>query len=276
MSLLKEKLQDLTVVAFDTETSGQYPLQAQVCEIAAVKWQGGSEIASYQTLVKPDELMSDFVIGIHNISNEMVADAPKISEVIGEFVRFLEGSIPVAHHAPFDLGFLAPEIEAEGLPLPQQPALCSSLLSRKMIKESSNHKLQTLIHALGLDGGQAHRALDDARACLGVTLECFRRLGEDATLDDAIKAQGSVLNWRSYSMEDLKEKERTANLIKAIREGREVSLVYEGGSRPGKPRAVRPIGVVRNPNGDYLVASEQGKMPPKRYALDKITSSKLQ
>ena len=28
---------DLTLIAFDTETSGKYPLSAEICEIAAVK-----------------------------------------------------------------------------------------------------------------------------------------------------------------------------------------------------------------------------------------------
>ncbi|NQY99750.1 MAG: 3'-5' exoribonuclease [Bdellovibrionales bacterium] len=275
MSILSQPLSDLTYVAFDTETSGQYPLQSQICEIAAVKWSAGQEVETYQTLVKPDEMMSDFVIGIHNITNEMVADAPKIGEVIGDFARFIEGSIPIAHHAPFDLGFLAPEIEQAGLPLPTNPVLCSSLLSRKLIKESSNHKLQTLIKVLNLEQGQAHRALDDARACLGVALECFSRLTDSAVLQDAVTAQGASLNWSSYSLEDLKERERTANLIKAIQNKADVSLVYQGGSRPGRARVVHPIGIVRNPNGDYLVASDEGAKPPKRYALEKISSSKL-
>ncbi|MEO0336143.1 MAG: 3'-5' exonuclease, partial [Pseudomonadota bacterium] len=181
MNSKQSKLSDLILVAFDTETSGQYPLQAQICEIAATKWKAGREVETFQTLVKPDEPMSDFVIGIHNITNEMVEDAPKIGEVIASFAEFIDGAIPVAHHAPFDLGFMAPEIESAGLPLPKLPVLCSSLLSRKMIKESSNHKLQTLIKVLNLQAGQAHRALDDARACLGVTLECFSRMGAEAT-----------------------------------------------------------------------------------------------
>ena len=266
---------DLSFVAFDTETSGKYPLESQICEIAAVKWQNGSVVDSYQTLIKPDEPMSDFVIKIHNITNEMVENAPKVGEVIGDFREFIEGSVCIAHHAPFDLGFVAPEFEEVGLELPQEPALCTSLLGRKLIRESSNHKLQTLVNVLKIDGGQAHRALDDAKACLEVALECLRRAGEDLTLADVLKIQDTDLSWQKYSMTDLKEEERTANLIKAIRERREVNLTYDGGSRPGKSRVVLPIGIVRNPNGDFLVATENGRQPPKRYTLDKVSASKF-
>jgi len=275
MSLLNTTWHDLTFVAFDTETSGKYPLESQICEIAATKWRAGQEVETYQTLIQPDEPMSDFVIGIHNITNEMVADAPKVRDVIGDFHTFLKGAVTIAHHAPFDLGFVAPEFEEGGLPLPDEPALCTSLLGRKLIRESSNHKLQTLVNVLNIEGGQAHRALDDARACLQVALECFRRAGEDSTLRDLIQLQGRELCWQHYSMNDLKEEERTANLIKAIREKREATIVYQGGSRPGKARVIQPLGLVRNPNGDFLVASENGRMPPKRYTLDKVTSTKL-
>src|SRR4051812_41661743 len=94
-------------VAFDTETSGAYPLGCEVVEFGAVKWKGGKEIDSFQTLLKPSKPMSDFIIGIHGITNEMVADAPEMKDKISEIHQFLQGAIPLAHHAPFDMGFLA-------------------------------------------------------------------------------------------------------------------------------------------------------------------------
>ena len=102
---------DYTYVAFDTETSGKFPLVAEIVEIAAVKWRQGKIIDTYQTLVKPDRLMGEAVIKIHHITNEMVANAPRIHEVIDGFDQFIKESILIAHHAAFDLGFLTIEFE---------------------------------------------------------------------------------------------------------------------------------------------------------------------
>lgn len=262
-------------MAFDSETTGKYPLESEICEVAAVKWANGQIVGDFQSLVKPRRTMSDEVIKIHNITNEMVTHAPRIEEVVPGLAQFLNGSVLIAHHAPFDLGFLVPEYENLKIYLPKEPVLCTSLLSRKVIRESSNHKLQTLVRLLNLDGGQAHRALDDAKTCLLVALECLKRLGEETSLQQALEIQGQKLAWADYSLDALLEHSRFQHLMRAIKDQKTVDLVYEGGSRPGRSRVVQPIGLVRNPQGDFLVATEDGEWPPKRYLLEKITEAKI-
>ncbi len=271
MKELSHKWTDLTWIGFDTETTGKYPLEAEVCEIAAVAWRGGEIVGEFQSLVKPTHLMSEENIRIHNITNEMVANAPSICDVLPKFLEFVQQGIIVAHHAPFDLGFLCVEIERHGHSFPPFPVVCSSRLSRKMIPECFNHKLQTLVQKLQIDPGQAHRALDDARACLYVALECFKRVGPEARLSDIIKAQECALEWPHDSIESLREKETFQKLLNAIASKSEVQLTYDGGSKPGKPRTVYPQGIVRNPDGDFLVASEELGAKQKRYLLSKIS-----
>lgn len=267
----KRPWREVTFIGFDTETTGKYPLQAEICEIAAVKWRAGKIIDEFQTLLKPSEPMSQEVIDIHNITNEMVAQAPVVADKIGDFHRFIEDGILVAHHAPFDLGFVAIEFEKQNLPLPESPVLCSSLISRKAIPDSPNHRLQTLIQHLNIEQGQAHRALDDARACLEVGLYCFSKIGEQASLEDLLKFQEVRLNWKDYSIEHLKDVQAYARLAQAIREGREVEMTYMGGSKPGRARKVQPVGIIRNHKGDSLVALSEGKSIPKRYFLSKVS-----
>ena len=109
MNELKAFWPEATFIAIDLETTGKYPLDAEICEMAAVKWQGGRVVEEFQTLVKPTQRTSEEVIRIHNITNEMVENAPRIEEKIGEFHRFISSGYVLAHHAPFDLGFLAIE-----------------------------------------------------------------------------------------------------------------------------------------------------------------------
>jgi DNA polymerase-3 subunit epsilon len=262
--------QDSTFVAFDTETSGAYPLGADVVEFGAVKWRAGEIIGEYQTLLKPRVLMGDFIIGIHGITNEMVADAPTMDQKIGEIAEFLGPHVLMAHHAPFDLGFMAAEFEKYKIPFPTGTLLCTSLLSRKLIKESVNHKLQTLIKTLKLNQGTAHRALDDAKACLEVGLECMRRAGPQATLDEISAHMGKSLQWSKYEL--LAHNNPTYKVVvESLLNQKDIDIVYEGGSVRGQSRRITPIGIVRNPDGDYVMAVCHLDRAQKRFYIDKIS-----
>ena len=267
-------LNELTFVAFDTETSGAYPVGYDVVEFGAIKWHKGAEVARQQFLFKPREPMSDFIIGIHGITNEMVADAPPMSEKIHEIYNFFKGCVVMAHHAPFDLGFMALEIEKAKLPLLSDPVLCTSLLSRRLIHETENHKLQTLVKYFNFDGGAAHRAFDDAKSCLMVGLECFRRLGEKASLEDAIKSQMKKLEWKDYSLY-ANNQMVVKVIVEAIQTKKRIDLIYDGGSTKGEVRQVNPIGIVRNPDGDYLMGFCLRDKTNKRYYLNRITDAVL-
>lgn len=267
------KWRDLTIVAFDTETSGKYPLSAEICEIAAVKWRGGEIIETFETLIKPVKTMGAEVIAIHGITNEMVENAPAIGERISDFHAFIQGALVVAHHSPFDLGFVAHEFEKVGLSLPVEPALCSSLLSRKLFPESQNHRLQTLIKFFDLPQGTAHRALDDTKACLEVALRCLAKTGDDSEIDKAFEAQGGAITWQRFSMRDLEVVPTVRTLMTGILEQKRVSMVYASGSSPGAARVVHPEGLVRSLDGDFLVAYDEKDQKSKRYYVQKITEA---
>ncbi|WII72789.1 exonuclease domain-containing protein [Bdellovibrio sp. 22V] len=262
-------LNEYTYVAFDTETSGAYPVGFDIVELGAVKWYKGQEIGRMQFLLKPRELMSDFIIGIHGITNEMVQDAPTMADKIHEVHEFIKGSVVMAHHAPFDLGFVTLDFEKALLPLPAEPALCTSLLSRKWIHGVDNHKLQTLVKHLQIDGGQAHRAYDDAKSCLHVGLACFEKMGEQTTLAQAIKSQGKNLYWKDYALM-MSANTHIKTLIEAVQNKKHVDMVYQGGSAKGEVRRLTPIGIVRNPDGDYLQAFCHKDQTAKRYYLNRI------
>ncbi len=264
-------LDECTFVAFDTETSGAYPVGHDVVEFGAIKWHKGQEIDRMQFLFKPREPMTDFIIGIHGITNEMVADAPVISTKIAEIKSFFSGCVLMAHHAPFDMGFMAYEFEKAGLSLPTDPVLCTSLLSRKYIHETENHKLQTLVKYFKFDGGAAHRAFDDAKSCLMVGLECIKRMGVKPTVADAVKAQFKKIDWKEYSLANQSSIVKT--LIEAIQNKKRADISYDGGSAKGEVRQVMPIGIVRNPDGDYLMAFCLRDKTNKRYYLSRITDA---
>ena len=256
-TVFEKKWTDHPIIAIDTETTGQYPISDNLCEIAAVKSVCGEVVETYQTLIRPPQKMSEFVIGIHGITNEMVAKAPRVDEVMEDFVQFVKKGVIVGHHSPFDLGFLVYDLEKQNLLLPDQPALCSSLISRNSIQGPSNYKLQTLVKYLGLDGGQPHRALDDAKASLQLLFECFRRK-EVKTFSQAFKIQGSPLWWQDFSIKGkVLESQLWRKVVEAIQNQKKLEIIYDGGSMKGQKREVTPLSVVCNPGSDFMVAIDE-------------------
>ncbi len=269
-----QKWKDVTLVAFDTETSGAYPIGSDVVEFGAVKWKNGVEVARMNFLFKPRKPMSDFIIGIHKITNEMVATAPLIGEKLQDIRDFLDGAVLLAHHAPFDMGFMAYEFEKAKILLPSYPAICTSLLARNVIPESVNHKLQTLVKYLKIDGGQAHRATDDAFACLEVGLKCMERVGHEATLAEVYAKVGKDLRWNAYTILQ-SGSSHIMNVCKALENDQSLNIIYDGGSRGGNTRKIKPVGIVRNPDGDYIKAFCFIDAIEKRFYLSKISDMEI-
>ncbi len=257
------------IVAFDTETSGAYPLESEVIEIGAVKWHNGQIIDRFQTLVRPSELLTPENTRIHGITNDMVANAPLMKEVILGFCEFVNDSVLLAHHAPFDLGFMAPAIEKNGLNFPKNKHFCTSLLSRSLL-HTTNHKLQTLVKELQLIGGDAHRAYDDAYACLQVFLKCIDKLSPEVTVQRLQEIQIKDIKWDNYRVLNTDD-EKIKTIVQSITESKPLQIKYEGGQSKKEFRTIKPKGLIRNPDGDYVNAVCDIDQQRKRFYLSKIS-----
>lgn len=272
---LDKPWRESTFISIDLETTGKYPLDAEICEMAAVKWRAGHIIETFQTLIKPKQRMGQEVIDIHNITNEMVEGAPALGEKLADFHKFIGDGFVLAHHAPFDMGFLTWEFEKARLPLPAHPAFCTSLISRAINFNVANHRMPTLIEHFKLPPVQLHRAMDDAQVALQIAVKYFDKIGGDATVRDIQNIQSVELAWQRFSIEALMEREHFRLLVRSILDKREVNITYDSGSKPGQARKVIPVGIVRSLDGDFLVAIESHRNDnhPKRYYLAHISDA---
>ncbi|HUW68781.1 MAG TPA: 3'-5' exonuclease [bacterium] len=167
-------------VAIDFETTGLSPDQDRVVEVGAIafhmeqaddEWIAIEE-GRYETLVNPQRPIPPEVSAIHGIDDLAVSMAPTFAQVAGKLLPFLEGSILVAHNAPFDMGFLLAETVRAGIEKPANPAYDTVAIAKTAISGLPSYSLKALAASFGLEQTAAHRGGDDARVCKELFVRC--------------------------------------------------------------------------------------------------------
>lgn len=171
------KIDDATFVVIDLETTGAKAPPCRITEIGAFKVKKGEITDQFHTLVNPETPIPEFITGLTGISDDMVKDAPKFHEIIGDLLAFIGDSIVVAHNAQFDIRFLNHEIglihEDHKL---ANSNLCTVQLSRKLLPEIDNHRLNTVASHYRISLLNHHRASDDARATAEILINLLESL----------------------------------------------------------------------------------------------------
>ncbi len=179
---------DFTVV--DVETTGWAPEDAAITEVGAVRVHGGTVIAEFGSLVNPGTPVPPAITELTGISDQMLAAAPPVADVLPGLLTFADGSVLAAHNAPFDLAFLTAASAGMGCDWPGFEVLDTVRLARHLMatpQEVPDRKLATLAQFFDTPVRPSHRALDDARATAVVLGELLGRLTDREgvmTLDD--------------------------------------------------------------------------------------------
>ncbi len=177
---LGRPLRDTTFCVVDLETTGGSAAGgSMITEIGAVKVRGGEVLGEFQTLVNPSQAIPPFIAVLTGITDSMVAAAPRIEQVLPQFLEFAAGTVLVAHNAPFDVGFLKHFAEQQGRPWPAFEVLDTAKIARRVVTrdDAPNCKLGSLAVLFGSATTPNHRALSDARATVDVLHGLMERLG---------------------------------------------------------------------------------------------------
>lgn len=149
-------------IILDLETTGLDPQLEGILEIAAVRLEHGQPGAIFHRLIKPAVEISPSSQAIHGITDEMVADAPAVADVLSDLLAFLGDWPLVAHNAPFDLGFLNRALGLAGLPALANAVHDTLEIAREVLPDQRSFKLEALCRLLGHEAAVFHRATDDA------------------------------------------------------------------------------------------------------------------
>ena len=162
-------------VAFDIETSGSFGAAngdkpAEITEIGASKVINGQVIEWKDWFCNPGRKIVPRIARLTHITDDMVADAPPVEQVIREFADFV-GDLPLVGHniKSSDLHYITRALKRAGIAM--NNGFFDTYLYAKTLKDRygwENVKLEYLSQLFGVEQPEAHRAYCDAEANVGV------------------------------------------------------------------------------------------------------------
>jgi len=196
-SVINSKNQDFNseYVVFDVETTGLDSGKDRIIEIGAVKIKNGKIEDTFGTYVNPGIPIPEKITQLTGINDSHVADAPRIEQILPEFIKFIGESVIAAHNASFDMGFLKKSAGDAGIEI-DNTVLDTLQLGRVLFPQLKSHKLNVLASHLDVKLENHHRAVDDARAAGEILLKFFEKLKSMGVknLDEVNAIEGDKLN----------------------------------------------------------------------------------
>ena len=206
-------------VVFDLETTGLSADNDKITEIGAVKIENGKITDRFSTFVNPERPIPPRIVELTSITDEMVADAPKIEEILPKFFDFCKDYVLVAHNATFDTGFIKKAAADMGMNY-NFPHLDTLMLARGLYPELGNHRLSTLNKALGVPLLHHHRAVDDANATAEIFIKMLTEL-EKRGISDI-----SELN-EKFDLRAISKRNQASHIILLAKNEQGIRNIYE-------------------------------------------------
>ena len=164
-------------VAFDLETTGLSPEKETIIEIGAVVIKDGKELERFQTFVDPGRRLTQEIVELTGITDDMLVGAPKIEEILPKFIEFVGDRIVVAHNAKFDTSFI--RAACARLDIPYELTSVDTLsLAQQLMPKMNRYRLDIVAKELKLPGFNHHRAADDANICGQIMVKFLQMLSE--------------------------------------------------------------------------------------------------
>ena len=183
-----------TIVALDIETTGLDPQKDAILEIGAVRFNGKRVEAEWETLLNPGRRIPPFITQLTGITNQMVAQAPPLQDVLADLKDFVGDDPILGHNVGFDLAFLrrygAFELNEE---------IDTYEMAAILLPGAGRYNLAALAHLLLVPLQAKHRALEDALVTHGIYLR-LHEMALDLPIDllAEIVRKSEQIDWKGY------------------------------------------------------------------------------
>jgi len=159
----------------DFETTGPDSAD-RIIQVGLALIEDGQISQQYASFVHPGIPIPAMITRLTAITDEDVANAPDLDEVLMEMLPYLDGAVLVAHNALFDLGFLQRALIECGYEPFGGRVLDTLEFLRFLYPGLSGLALNRACASLGIELDQHHRADNDAEATAKLWLYCLEKL----------------------------------------------------------------------------------------------------
>lgn len=164
-------------IVLDTETTGLEAADHYIIEIGCVELNNRRLTGNnYHQYIRPDREVDAGAMEVHGITNEFLADKPRFSEVMLDFLDYLDGADElVIHNAPFDTGFINNELARNSGPylnLHDRFQVLDTLVMARQMHPGQKNNLDALCKRYDINNEhrELHGALLDAEILADVYL----------------------------------------------------------------------------------------------------------
>ena len=137
-------------VVIDLEMTGLNAKTDRILEAGAARVRGNVVTATFSEIINPKRELSEKVISLTGITNEMAVQGKEMDATLMAFLDFIGEDILVGHNIQsFDMKFI------------ERNAVDTLKLARKFLPQEQKKDLASLCSYFGIERVHAHRALDD-------------------------------------------------------------------------------------------------------------------
>ena len=169
----EEKEMDFIAIDFETATAKF----SSACSLGLVFVKDNQIIDEKYYLIKPPGMFIDHSnTKIHGLTAEILKDAPTFDQVWPEIQHYFHDEhLITAHNAQFDMNVLRNTLSEYNINHPEFNYFCSIPFSTRACRgEGISNSLKIRADYFGIEMGEHHNALSDARTCANLILKCIQ------------------------------------------------------------------------------------------------------
>ena len=154
-------------VILDTETTGLSTAgNHKIVEIGCIELENQIPTNKiFHTYLNPQRAVSEDAFKVHGYSDKFLADKKVFSEIVEDFINFIEGKKLIIHNAPFDLSFLDYELKLVNKKAINRKNVIDTLELARLKYPGAQNSLDALCKRFKIDNSkrEKHSALTDCQ-----------------------------------------------------------------------------------------------------------------
>lgn len=155
-------------IVFDIETTGFDSSYDEVIEIGAIKVHNNKIVSKFNSLIRPQNEIDEYITELTGITNEMVKDAPTIEKILPEFMNYIGNDILIGHNVNFDINFIYDNLYRNKFNVLTNDFVDTMRIARNLLPELPHHRLIDLANYFEIDATNNHRSLKDCEITMNV------------------------------------------------------------------------------------------------------------